>query len=234
MAKTIQTISECRKLIKKVNEDLENLSSAIRYELDNFKADILSEAYPYPDLDDLAKSYGYRAYGSDGRDDALVMNVKGMPDLDLEELGLDYEKDYKLIQNEIELLADTLSQEFPGFIILGHMGGYWGLDKLNRNITISDKGYEALEAEVKELLQDPDLWYKEALEEAKTEDEKDGIIYDCIYENTSDLGYILNDNSDYLDIEPEFLKRMNELKEIILSQEKAMQSKEYWQDFTEE
>ena len=43
MAKTIQTISECRKLIKKVNEDLENLSSAIRYELDNFKADIYDQ-----------------------------------------------------------------------------------------------------------------------------------------------------------------------------------------------
>lgn len=212
----------------------DTLDSLIKDALKDSTDYLLSETYgDFAYINELAESVGYKTYGgSEYKSTALVMNVKGMPDLDLDALGLAYDVDAgDKIQLAINDFAEQLEEEFEDFTIRGRMGGYWGLANFEKNITISKDGYISLIDAVKVLLNDPTLKYKESFDEANDDnniEEIKDIISECIYYDSNELVNNLNSDPNYIEVKPEYLAKMNELRDLIKAQEKAMQDPTYW------
>lgn len=227
--------------VRKLDKILEMaLSEALPVELDQIILNELKEWTPeilesvadyiYENEADIAEQAGYKCYGGDGfKDNALVLNVKGRPDIDPDKVGRENNEDF---WDEIELaiadFADVLKDEFEGFTIRGRMGGYWGLADLDHNIQITEHGYELMKVKTLELLEDPELYYKEAMEEAETEEDVKSVVYDVINYELTSVSNALITGDDTIEIKPEFLARMNELSDLIDKQEKAMQEPEFW------
>lgn len=207
-----------------------DVDKAILKELKSYEQILIEEIQDnVPFLAEIAENNGYKAYG--GRDygnTALVINVKGRPNLDLDALGLKYDDDYDRVNAAINTFASQLEDEFSDFTIRGRMGGYWGLANLENNLAISEDGFMALKDEVKKLLTDPTLRYKEGFDEASTFDEFASVAEDCIIADSTMIANKLLEDSSYITIDPDFLVRMQELVDAINAEEKAMQSKEYW------
>ena len=189
-------------------------------------ADYISE-----NEEDVAEQAGYKCYCGDGfQDNALVLDVKGRPDIDADVVGRENNEDF---WNEINLaladFADRLKEEIPGFTIRGRMGGYWGISDLDHNIDITDHGYELMKVKTLELLNDPELMYNGAMEEAQTDEDRESVIYDVLNYDLTVVSNALITGDDTIEIKPEFLARMNELSDLIDKQEAEMQKPEFWQ-----
>ena len=196
--------------------------------IDEYTTDIVSETDVNGDvLDEIAESYGYRAYkGDEGYSDvALMMNVKGMPDL----RNLDMEISDEDLYFALDSFIDYLHEEFgKDFTIRGRMSGYWGLSDMERHLTLSEAGKQAIADELKEVIHNEDN--EEDWQNAKDDEERYNIARDCLVYDMALGDRLLNDSAEYWELKPKFLNKMNRLKETIENEEEAMQNKIYWND----
>ena len=220
------------RLMNEAEEVSNDINSLIRQELKEYgEEDLLEGIRPISSssLEDLAEANGYKVYGGDGFDDnALVIDVKGRPDITNQKVDEFLQSHPDELQWAIDDFADGCRDDISGFTIRGRMGGYWGLSNLDDNITITETGYDSMVNKVNEFLNDPEL-YKSELEETQTEEDLKSLIYDVIQYNTTEIANTLIENDNALDIKPEFLEKMNELKDRIDAQEQAWNDPENWE-----
>lgn len=206
------------------------LNELILEELKDWKQDLLDRISPIDNMDEVAENHGFKLYGGDGfSDNALVINVKGMPDIDAAEVGeINDEIFWNKIEQQVEIFAHELEDKYEDFTIRGRMGGYWGLSNVESHLIITENGYKQMVKKVVELLNNPQLMYKEELDAAKNEADLKSVIYDVVNLDTQEIANVLVIEDDTIDIEPEFLEKMKKLKEEIFAKEKEMGTKEYW------
>ena len=211
--------------IKKLNEALQNF---LNEELNNSIKDSIKENiilfikdygfedyftdYDLQDIEQqLADQYGYKLYGEDGSN-CLVINVKGRPNISLEVTPE--------MQQEIDLkidgLVDFLREQYPNFVIVGRMGGYWGLSNFIENINISEQGILKLQNKVEEIVQDL-IDNKEYTEQEVKED-----MYDVIHNNKDELIDILIQDVNNFEIVNSYLQDLKDIEESINDVEKQL------------
>ncbi len=182
----------------------------------------------------LAENLGYKVYGEDG-DNALVIDVKGRPDITNEEVLNLLNEDENALQLAIQDFAQVLDEQIPNFTIRGRMGGYWGIADLDHNIVITERGKQLMVDKLMELAKNNEAdTYEGTLADAEAEDRIEGFLYD-LCDNYKDDIYdtLLHDNEAFA-IDPKFLALMKDLEESIDSQEKAWNDLQSWEYLTEE
>lgn len=204
----------------------ETLDEIILKELKEWEDTLLDELSKNDLMDALvpvAEANDYKIY-----DEALVIDVKNRPRLtiDLEELGV---SDF-IFQDEIEHIQLFAEDEFDGFVVKGRSGGYWGLDNCGKHVEITEHGLELMKLEVLELLNNPELRFKDDLDGEEDTNAIDGIVYDCIYSNINSIAHVLINNEETLEFKPEFLDEMKRLADYIDEKEKEMNTEKYWAD----
>lgn len=185
----------------------------------------IDDIIDYTDLEnvaeDLAVSNGYLIYGESGTGDCLVKKVKNMPHIDEQASGLDFsnEEDNEKVQTAIELFARRLEQDYgDDFVIMGRSAGYWGLNDVYSHIEISERGYEKL-AEL--LLNRFNKLDREAYP----------TLSDVMLVDDRDFGIELVNDSDNFQFTKAYKEKMESLVKDIENEEKAMNTKEYWEQF---
>lgn len=205
-----------------------NLNGYVRDIFDYGDSSLDSEVY-----DDLAYKYDFihrKEYG----DDYILLDVKGRPNLsfDADDLGIDDETFYYELNYQITDFADELREEFPGFVVLGRSGGYWGLEVSHGDLKFTKNLAEKF---VEEIMNDSE-YLEDALAnpEIKTADD---LVEDFWDSNTIDFGYdsvldILDEMSftDAVDFTDEFKKSLEDLKTSIDSAEKEMNNIDFWKE----
>lgn len=209
---------------KKLNEKLtyilvESLENTIKTEVKSFIDnngfyDFFTD-YNLEDIEDkLAEKYGYTTYTD--TDAALVLNVKNRPHINLDVTP----EMQEIIDINIQDLANTLNDQYDNFVILGRMGGYWGLSNFRNHIIICQQGIEFLQKEVLTLT-------KKLIDQGEyTEEEIEEYIYDIIVEYDDDLFDKLLTNVDNFDIDDEYKEAMNIISQDIDEVEKILNDKE--------
>lgn len=205
-----------------------NLNSRVRDIFDYGDSSLDSEVYDY-----LAYKYDFihrQEYG----DDYILLDVKGRPNLSFgaDDLGIDDETFYYELNYQISDFADELKEEFPGFVVLGRSGGYWGLEVSHGDLKFTKNLAEKF---VEEIMNDSE-YLEDALAspEIKTADD---LVEDFWYSNTIDFGHdsvldILDEMSftDAVDFTDEFKKSLEDLKTSIDSAEKEMNNIDFWKE----
>ena len=210
-----------KKKSSNIKENLDDtLDKAIRKEIVSWKADFLDAISGEIDetLNTIAENNDYRLY-----DDALVIDVKGRPNilLDLKELGVAE----NAVENAIYSFINRLSAEWNDFTVLGRSGGYWGFENATEQVGITDKGIDKIVAKVKEVIEDE---FAEELDEADgNEVEIAGVVYTALSSFTSDIAEVLLDDTA-LTFDADLMNKMAQLEEKINQEESAMNKKEYW------
>ena len=218
--------------IERINEGfskfLEGTIAPEEYTIEDAKEVVADYPIEYlvPDYDlteiaeSLAEELGCKIYSDNGRH-YLVKNVKGMPNIDEKSSGLDFSKESncEAVNSAVELFGERLAHEYgDDFVIVGRMGGYWGLTNPEAQIVVSGKGYEKL-AEI--LLEE----YKE---KGYTEEDTLG---DYLYYNDRHFGELLQEDFENFEFNKEYKENMESLINSIKEEEKQMNSKEYWDSF---
>ena len=195
------------KKLKRVNE-----SDEIIDELKDFEPDIMDNIYHkesvFQDVAEYtAKSNGYVYYSTRyGREQAICINVKGRPNINVDIPDDMYEIAQDYIDTYISDLADSLHEEDNDFVIYGRSGGYWGYENFEEHIVISDKGYKVLKDKVIELMKD--------------EDKADWSLYNIVVNHTEELGDLLD--ASHLTLSKDFLEKLEDLSSIIDTNEKII------------
>ena len=176
-------------------------------------------------IEPLVEANGYKIY-----DSAMVLDVKGRPNIKFD-VPRDKEQAFATALNdEIQIFANSLEEVDEDFVVLGRSGGYWGLNNLSDNIKMSEKGLDTISHKVFEIGQTED--YKDAWDNAiESEDrfELEDVAYNIIQNNLSELSELLKEE-DCLEIKPEFLERMKKISDAIDKKEEEWQSKEFWKE----
>lgn len=204
----------------------ETLDEIILKELKEWEDTLLDELSKNDLMDALvpvAEVNDYKIY-----DEALVIDVKNRPriDIDLDAMGFTPEE----TQLHIEAFTNSMEETFKDFVVKGRSGGYWGLDNCGEHVEITEHGLELMKLEVLELLNNPELRFKDDLDGEEDTNAIDGIVYDCIYSNINSIAHVLINNEETLEFKPEFLNEMKRLSDYIDEKEKEMNTEKYWAD----
>lgn len=207
-----EIIEESKQVNEAANVSDEEIKSAIHEFVDALEYEIDCD---WNTVEELYNNLGnYKIY-----DNAVVINVKGRPYLDFDTSNID--NDY--FNNEIQLFADALATKFPDFVVKGRMGGYWGLDNAKDHVFLNrDKVFNLIY----------DKLNNDILRELNNlEDFHEYDIYDAvqnIFFNKIDLDDI-TENSEYWEVEPNFIQNLNDLAKDIDNKEAEMNNADYWQ-----
>ena len=200
----------CEEEVK--DESLDKLASDT---LGNYELDLLDCINDKDTiLQDLAEQTVYTIY-----DDALCINVKGRPYIEVEMTEDEYDK----VNEAIYRLAASLDKADEDFVVYGRMGGYWGYKGYADNIMINESGFETLKNKLIELVNNEDN--KPDMDYNKEQDNLDGYIDTFIYDNKELLAEEID--ADCLSFKSEYLDKLNNLAETIDKAEEAINRKEF-------
>lgn len=182
-------------------------------------------------LKSVAESYDYKIY-----DNSIVLDVKGRPYIDGEKAGLDFYKDEdcKRVQYAVEFFAQDMERIFgDDFVILGRSGGYWGFD--NPKLEITAEGIENLKDAfpefVKKSYDELDEEDKESFDINNEDDVADiaGRILSGTFGDFDEFVYAKLTYED-IDLAADIKENMETLSNLIDEEEKAMNTKKYWEE----
>ena len=204
------------KKLKRVNESDETIVKVIKeLELDILDYYIYGRDKGFKDAAEYsAKNNGYVYYNTMyGNEQAICINVKGRPRLDVDIPDDMYDEVDELVNIEIDDFARDLKEEDNSFMIVGRSGGYWGYKLEYKDIDsfiINQKGIEKLKKTITSLIKekygDAELNYDE--------------VNDFVYEELGIIADALDDKC--IEIKKEIFDKLKSLETLIDDKEKEI------------
>ena len=204
------------KKLKRVNESDETIVKVIKeLEPDILDYYIYGRDKGFKDAAEYsAKNNGYVYYNTMyGNEQAICINVKGRPRLDVDIPDDMYDEVDELVNIEIDDFATYLKEEDNSFMIVGRLGGYWGYKLEYKDIDsfiINQKGIEKLKKTITSLIKekygDAELNYDE--------------VDDFVYEELDIIADALDDKC--IEIKKEIFDKLKSLETLIDDKEKEI------------
>lgn len=225
-----------------INQDLsssfsqEDLVDAAESNLNSRVQDIFDYGDTFFDenvYEHLAEVYGYN-YMVESGDNYMMLNVKERPNItfDIDTLGVDEDLFYDQLDYWISDLANELKAEFPNFAILGRSGGYWGLKVSHEDLKFTRELAERFVEEIMNdsaylegVLGDTDIKTADDFIEYYWDSNSAMFSYGSVLDLADEIGV-----TDALDFTDEFKKSLADLETSIDSEEKEMNSIDFWKE----
>ena len=207
---------------------LDNYISELKDETGVIPVSSLFFELDYPEYDqideiasELAEQIDCLTYGNN-----CVINVKGRPEIKFdykEELGMTSEEFDNVLQDYIQMFADTLDKDFSGFVIEGRMGGYWGLSDVDTHVILSPLGIENLKEEIERLAHNE---MTKDYDENLTQEDYQSIV-DMYNDDIAD--FLMQDLGNF-QFDSDYVSSLTALKARIDAEEEKMNTPEYYSE----